>query len=341
MPLSVAWFSGIPSEWDEFVRGQPGWTHFHLFGWRRVIERVFGHECPYLAAYDDTGRLCGVLPLVQVKSWIFGHYLASMPFLNYGGPLGFRHAVQALVERADGLAARAGAELLELRSRHELPLTLRVSHRKITVVLDLPDDPAPLWSGLRAKVRSQVRRPRKEGVTVRFGLDEVEPFHQVFSRHMRDLGTPTLPRGWFEAVAETFPEEVLFGCAYLRERPIAAGCGLRWNGEFEMTWAAALREHNSLAPNMLLYWSFMERAIESGLSLFNFGRCSPGSGTHRFKGQWGSRDEMLWWYQRAWKKKAATPSPDQGAFALGTRLWRRLPLRVANALGPGIVRYIP
>jgi hypothetical protein len=108
-----------------------------------------------------------------------------------------------------------------------------------------------------------------------------------------------------------------------------------------MTWASSLYAYNRISPNMLLYWSFMERAITEGVSLFNFGRCSPGAGTHRFKRQWGSRDEQLHWYQYGSGDQAATPSPDDGAYAWGPKIWRRLPLPVATALGPWIVRSIP
>ena len=158
---------------------------------------------------------------------------------------------------------------------------------------------------------------------------------------MRDLGTPTQPLALFEALAETFPSDVWFGCAYDGKRPIAAGCGLRGRDELEMTWAASLAQYNALAPNMLLYWAFMERAAEQGLSTFNFGRCTPGSGTHRFKQQWGTRDEQLWWYQSGGASGAATPSPTDGKYSLGPRLWKHLPERVATVLGPHIVRYIP
>ncbi len=234
-------------------------------------------------------------------------------------------------------------KLLELRSRTELPLALPVSHRKITVVLDLPGESGQLWKALPAKVRSQVRRPQKEGVEVRFGRDQVEPFFEVFASHMRDLGTPTHGRALFDAVADTFGADAWFGCAYLGGRPVACGAGFVWNGEFEMTWASALSAYNRIAPNMLLYWSFMERAIEHRLGLFNFGRCTPDGGTHRFKRQWGSRDEQLWWYQHApaGASEAATPSPDAGAWSWGPRLWRKLPLPIANALGPRVVKYIP
>jgi FemAB-related protein (PEP-CTERM system-associated) len=250
--------------------------------------------------------------------------------------------VRALAASAVDLAHQDGVKLLELRSRLELPLDLPVSHRKVTVVLDLPSgDPAKLMKSFDAKLRSQVRRPAKEGITVRFGPDQVAPFFEVFSRHMRDLGTPTQPKRLFETIAEVFPD-AWFGCAWLGDQPVAGGAGFVWGTEFEMTWASSLYSFNRLSPNMGLYWAFMERAVSEGLTLFNFGRCSPGAGTHRFKRQWGSRDEQLWWYQLSPAgEPAATPSPDDSAYSWGPRIWRKLPLGVASALGPRIVRGIP
>jgi len=342
MTLTVERFAGSPAEWDTFVRFAETGTSCHLWGWKSTIERVLGHECIYLAARASDGRVDGVLPLVRVSSRLFGSYLVSMPFLNYGGALGSDRAVQALVARALELTRSGDIELLEMRSRNALPVELPVSHRKITVVRDLtPGNPAKVWDSLRAKVRSQVRRPQKEGIVVRFGPDQVDPFFAVFSRHMRDLGTPTQSRHLFEALVEEFPSQVWFGCAYDGAYPVAAGCGFRWNGEFEMTWAASLARYNAVAPNMLLYWAFMERAAEQGLTTFNFGRCTPGSGTHRFKQQWGGRDVPLWWYQHAAGQRAATPSPDDRAFSWGPRVWKRLPLPIANMLGPRVVRLIP
>lgn len=339
---TVAPFNGAADEWDTFVRAQPAATYCHLHAWRGIMERVLGHECLYLAARDGAGALAGVLPLVRVKSVVFGHYLVSMPFLNYGGPVGTPSAVAALTDAAVSIARRDGAKLLELRSRIEQPLALDVSHRKITVVLDLPASSEALMKQFDAKLRSQVRRPQKEGVTARFGAAEVDPFFDVYAAHMRDLGTPTQSRALFHAIAAAFGDDVWFAACYLDGEPVAAGCGFRFGTEFEMTWASSLRAHNRASPNMLLYWATMSRCIDEGLGAFNFGRCSPGGGTHRFKQQWGSRDEPLWWYARgSGSAPAATPSPHDAVYSWGPRLWRRLPLPVANALGPRIVRFIP
>jgi serine/alanine adding enzyme len=343
-------FAGTGVEWDTFVRSHADATPCHLYGWRDVMRTVFGHECVYLEARDGAGRLAGVLPLVRVKSPLFGHFLVSMPFLNYGGPIGSTSAIALLAAAAAERAKRDGVTLLELRSRGPWPVTpasgWTTSTRKITVVRDLPGGGAPaLWKQLDGKVRSQVRRPQKEGITVQIGPDQLAPFFEVFAQHMRDLGTPTQPRRLFEAIATAFPDDVWFGCAYLGGAPVAAGCGFRWRGEFEMTWASALVAHKRISPNMLLYWSFMERAADMGLTTFNFGRCTPGSGTHRFKSQWGARDEQLWWYDwhagTAGGRAAKTPSPDDSAYAWGPRVWKRMPLAVATALGPRIVKYIP
>lgn len=336
-------FTGVAAEWDAFGARFPGWTHFHRHAWLDVLRRVHGHECLALAARDDAGALAGILPLVQVKSALFGHYLVSMPFLNYGGPLGTGEGVRALASEAVRLADERGAKLLELRSRVELPLDLPVSHRKITVVLDLvPGDPDKVFNGFKAKLRSQVRKPQKEGVEIRFGADQVEPFYEVFAQHMRDLGTPAQPLSLFRGIARTFPDDAWFGVAWHQGRPVACGCGFVWKKEFEMTWASSLVSAAAVAPNMGLYWAFMERATQQGLEVFNFGRCTEGSGTHRFKKQWGSRDEPLWWYQHTRAGvAAATPSPDDGAYSWGPRLWRHLPVPIATIVGPRIVRYIP
>lgn len=341
MSISVERFDGLEEEWDDFASRQPGHTHFHRLRWRALITQVFGHECIYLAARDADDRLVGVLPLVRVRSFVFGHYLVSMPFLNYGGPLGTEAGVRALVDAAISISQRENVKLLELRSRLPLPVSLQASHRKITVLRDLPSAAGDLFEQFDSKLRNQIRRPQKEGVTVRFGPDQVVPFFRVFAQHMRDLGTPAQPLAFFREIARQFPDDCWFACAYLGGKPVAGGCGFCFSDEFEMTWASSLRSYNRQAPNMLLYWSCMERAIGEGVRVFNFGRCTTGTGSHRFKMQWGGRETPLWWYGFATSPGTTTPSPTDRRLRWGPRLWRRLPESIATTLGPSIVRYIP
>jgi FemAB-related protein (PEP-CTERM system-associated) len=340
--VRVGPFDGTAGEWDTFVRSTEGSSFCHAYTWRPLIERVFGHRTSYLCARNEQGQLMGALPLVLVQSALFGKYLVSMPFLSYGGPVGTPDAIRALAGAATVLAGTERVRLLELRARSALPLDLPASTRKVTVVLDLAGRTAEeQFRRFDTKLRSQVRRPIKEGMTVRFGPDQVQPFYGVFARHMRDLGTPVMPRRWFTAIVDTFGDEAWCGCVYKDDEPVAGGLGFRWGAEFEITWASSLRSYSRQAPNMLLYWAFIERALGQGVRYFNFGRCTPGGGTHRFKRQWGAEDEQLWWYQGGAGTTDRTPSPDAGIFALATRVWQRLPLPLTNALGPSIVRGIP
>ena len=223
--------TGSESEWDEFAATQKGYTHFHRLRWRTVIERVFGHECVYLAARDAAGKLIGILPLVRVRSVVFGHYLVSMPFVNYGGPVGTDAAIRALVTEAVAVARRDRVKLLEMRSSVPLDTPLPVSHRKVTVLLDLPGTSADLFRRFSPKLRNQIRKPQKEGVSVAFGREQLEPFFSVFARNMRDLGTPTQSLMFFREIANQFPEDCWIACAYLDGQPVAGGCGLRFGDE--------------------------------------------------------------------------------------------------------------
>jgi FemAB-related protein (PEP-CTERM system-associated) len=332
---------GNLAAWDAFVARADGSSFCHLAAWRDILTDVLGVECLYRLVSDRSGALQGVLPLVRVRSWLFGHYLVSLPFLNDGGPLGSPEARRQLVEDAVAEARRSRADLLELRTRDGAALDLPVSSRKITVLRPLPATPEALFASFPSKLRSQIRRPLKDGLTVRFGPDQRDAFYDVFARTMRDLGTPVLPRAFFERLVVAFPDLVEFGVVYRGDRPLAGGCGFVWREEFEMTWAGALRESRALAANMLLYWAFMEHMIARGVRVFNFGRCTPGGGTHHFKKQWGGADVPLPWHQYASGGVKATPSPDDPALSWGPRLWRRLPLPIANRLGPRLVRFLP
>lgn len=343
MTPTVEPFEGSTEEWDAALAEFEGSSFCHRMGWRSVMEEALGHSTFWMAARGPDGALEGLLPLVRVRSRLFGDYLVSMPFLNYGGPVGSEEGRRVLAEWAARTAAELRVDLLELRNR--LPQNvdgLVTNARKLTVVKELPDSAEELWEkGIKAKVRSQVRRPMKEGMEIRFGAELVDDFYAVFSTTMRDLGTPVLPHRFFRKIAEAFGDSAIFAVVEHQGEPVAAGCGLTWKGEFEITWAGSSREHSRLAPNMLLYWGLMEESVRRGLTAFNFGRCSEDSGTHRFKRQWGSDDHPLPWLQWSPSGVPSTPDPDSPKFRAATNVWRRLPVGVTNVIGPRLSRVIP
>ena len=330
------------AHWDRYVASAPLSTFCHQAAWREIMTAVLGHESFYFAAIDERGDWRGVLPLVRVRS-LLGHYLISLPFLNDGGPLGDPDAQQSLVEYAVAEAKRSGASLLEMRSREVVPGPVTPSYRRVAVHLSLPSSIDELWaSTLRAKLRSQIRRPGKEGMTFRCGAAELDGFYTVFARNMRDLGTPVLPRAFFERGASSFGASMIFAAVYNSTgAPVAGACCLHWRDELEVTWASSLKEYNRLSPNMLLYASLMEEAIDRDVKVFNFGRCTPGGSTHRFKQQWGGRDVPLPW--PFWSRHAAVgvPSAKNPFYRLATAAWSHLPVGVANRLGPVLARLLP
>lgn len=324
-------------EWDRFVQTAPGATFSHLYAWREIAARVMRQEPFYLAAWGADGSIRGVLPLVRLRSLAFGERYVSVPFLNDGGPIGDPDAVAALLEYAIELTGGPNGHL-ELRCREPLEGSSPSNH-KVTVLLDLPPDPDALWTALPSKVRSQVRRPQKSGMTAEFGLEQLPAFYDVWSRNMRDLGTPVLPRRFFESVAKAFPERFIVGCVYREGEPVAAGAGFLFREEFEITWASSLRVHSREAPNMLLYWEFMSRAIESEARVFNFGRCTPGESTHRFKMQWGGESVPLGWVVH---RRSGADDAGPGRIArMASSAWRRLPVPVANFIGPAVAQQLP
>lgn len=334
------------ARWDRYVESSPGGSLYHLTRWQRVIEDVFGHETFYWQANDAEGRLLGVLPLVRLKSLLFGDYQVSMPYFNYGGAIGVAPEVEeALMRRAAEAARGLGCRHLEFRDEHVRSGGWPVREDKVVMERELPSDPEVLWKDLGGKLRAQVRRPYKEdGETeIRIGgSDLLDPFYSVFARNMRDLGTPVYPRRFFAAILESFPELSRIVVVRHQRQAVAAAFLVEHKQRMEIPWASSLREFNRSGVNMLLYWEVLKLAIERGNRVFDFGRSTVGGGTYRFKQQWGAKPRPLHWHY--WLRDGGEPprlNPDNPKYRLAIRAWQRLPLPVTTWLGPKIVRNLP
>jgi serine/alanine adding enzyme len=346
MPLDIAVEEASVNDaaWDRFVVQQPDANGYHLMGWRRVIESAFGHPTFYLKAGDETGTVRGVLPLVYLSSRMFGRFLVSLPFVNYGGVVASDPAARgALLDRAVRIAKRLGAGHIELRHDALGDLSWPSKQHKVSMRLELPESFSSLWSGFAAKLRSQIRRAEKESMSFKIGGEElVDDFYEIFSRNMRDLGTPIYGRSFFHQILRQFSDSAHVAVVYLRQLPVAAGFLYGFRTLLEIPWASSDRRYNHLAPNMLLYKSVLEYACEQGYRVFDFGRSTPDSGTYRFKQQWGAAPvELYWHYWLADGRPLPDLSPSNPKYRLATSLWRRLPLGVSRRLGPSIVKFIP
>jgi FemAB-related protein (PEP-CTERM system-associated) len=332
------------TRWGTFVDQHPDATGYHLWAWKGIFERVFGHRTIYLMAERD-GVTSGVLPLVAFRSPLFGRFLVSLPFVNYGGVLATdESSANALVARAASLARELRAAHVELRHRSRRFEGLTPKEHKVSMLLPLPSAADTLWAGLDRKVRNQVRKAEKSGlVPDTAGAETLTDFYAVFAHNMRDLGTPVYSRRLFEEVLRAFPDRAHL--VIIREtgggRPVAAGFTWRWRDTVEVPWASSLREFNAMSPNNLLYWTIIQRAIGDGASVLDFGRSTPGEGTFQFKRQWGAEPLPLCWEYDLIQGDMPDHSPKNAKFSLAIDVWKRLPLAVTNLLGPHIVRSIP
>lgn len=340
IPVSIALATSKDRvEWNDFVSRHPHGSTFHRHEWLDVYRDVYGHDTPYLVARRGEA-ISGLLPLVRVRSLVFGHYLVSSPYVSYGGPIGDTESETALAQHAASLSQ--GAKLVELRSRHAVETTLDPITRKLTVLLDLVSgDYDATFKAFNGKLRSQIRRADRDGLRVEFGPTHLRAFHQVFAEHMRDLGSPAHSLHFFERLTAALGEMVWVGVAYLDDVPVAGGFAIENGTEVEISWASSLRRYQKVSPNMALYGAFIRRACEQKFSVFNFGRCTPGSGTHKFKQQWGTRDESLTWYQLRSGSDEAPPSQEGRLFSLATRVWQHLPLGITTPLGARLIGGIP
>lgn len=334
--------------WDAFVLSHPQAGAYLASAWKQAVEQGYGHRTQYLAAFQDD-TMTGCLPLVLIKPPVplYRARLVSLPFCDYGGLLADDPQTgAALVERAVHLAKelRAGLEI-----RCPGPNQAIEAHGgfaqvtdKCRMLLELPGSSKDLWAGFKSKLRSQVNRAGKDGLVCKLGQEELlADFYQVFSRNMRDLGSPVHGLAWIAAVLDAYGDRARVGVVNAGDHPAAAGIILAHARTMVIPWASALREYNRLSPNMLLYWAFLEFAANNGFQWFDFGRSTPGEGTYKFKQQWGAKPAPLAWYRLGADPAAKEGESDSGTVRRAVEaLWQRLPVALTTTLGPRLRKYI-
>lgn len=331
---------GDQEPWDTFVNTRADAAGYHSWNWRRVFTNAFGHEPVYLIARHGQ-QVAGVLPLVQIKSLLFGNSLTSLPFLNYGGVVAdTANAAETLIAAASEQAQARRCKHVELRHVARQFPDLPCKTHKVAMHLPLT---AAIWDDLDRKVRNQIRKAEKSGLVVERGGEELlGDFYTVFARNMRDLGTPVYSRRLFQEVLRTFPDRAQLHIVRLKNQPIAAGLTYRTASMVQLPWASSIREFNALCANVLLYWDAIQFAQSTGAGVFDMGRSTPNEGTFKFKAQWGAVPVPLHWeYQLCSAGSLPNVSPANPKFQLAIALWQKLPLGVATRVGPLIVRAIP
>jgi FemAB-related protein (PEP-CTERM system-associated) len=330
-------------EWDEYVANSELATAYHLYGWKNVIEKSFGHKTFYLMAKDG-GKIRGVLPLVFMKSRMFGTFLCSLPFLNYGGISADNDKITLLLfEKAVDIAKKESVRHIEFRHVQKRGLDLPSKVHKVTMILNLPPNSENLWKKFRSEIRNRIRKAEKAGLKINKGdITHLDDFYRVFAINMRDLGTPVYSKTFFKNMLEEFPDSVRIFSVLLKHEVIGAGILVFFKDTLEMPWVSSMRKYFKLAPNNLLYWEAIKYACEKGLKYFDFGRSSWNSGTFTFKKRWGAQPKQLHW--QYWLRQGSElpeVNPDNPKYGTAIKIWQKLPVPITKLIGPRIVKYIP
>lgn len=323
---------------DAYVAAQGG-TVFHTADWLLAIEQGSGQAAVGLVA-ERGGELCGWLPLTQVHSPLFGRALVSSGFGVEGGILASdRKAAMALTAAAQELAVRRSCSEVELRGG-EPPEGWRVQEdAHCAFARDLAADDEAELLAIPRKARAEVRKGLKNELEVTVGTAESDrvDHYAVYAESVRNLGTPVFPRSLFDAVLDRLDADILT----LRHEgaPVASVLSLYHDGAVLPYWGGGIAAARNLRANDRMYYELMLHARRRGVERFDFGRSKTGSGPYHYKKNWGFEPRPLVYAK--WTApgcEARDVDPNSAAHSAKIAAWQRLPLSIANRIGPLIAR---
>jgi FemAB-related protein (PEP-CTERM system-associated) len=338
--------------WNEYVNHQAHASPYHLFAWKQSIEYSYHQKSYYLMALDNQNQITGILPTILIKPPLGYATLCSLPYCDRGEALADSPAiVEQLISKANELRQILKAQRYEYRSTKLTTYVLNAQHatlepQKVRMILELPEKSEVLLAGFKAKLRSQIKKAEKNDLIYEIGNNEylVSAFYDVFTANMRDLGSPTHSKCWFECISRFYAENCIISIVKSNCIPIGAGLILINGKTATIPWASTLRKYNKLAPNMMLYWSLLKYATDNDCQQFDFGRSSIGEGTFKFKQQWGAKPVALDWktYPEIINKEVKADNLHQNSSLRQTAeyIWRKLPLTLTIQLGSRVRKYI-
>jgi FemAB-related protein (PEP-CTERM system-associated) len=335
--------SASETAWDLFVEATPAGTFFHRAGWAKVIETAFGHTTHYCFTERD-GAITGVLPLGRVKTLLFGDALISNPFCVYGGPLATdAESEAALTAEAESLLVRTGASALEFRHLSSVVDATATGWTErpdlyVTFRKEFEGDHERTLKAIPRKQRAMVRKGIQNGLSSITSRD-VAVLHRIYAESVRNLGTPVFSRRYFQILLDVFGRAADIVTVLDQEVPIASVLNFYFRDEVLPYYGGGSAAARSRAGNDFLYWETMRRAGDRGFRLFDFGRSKIGTGSFSFKRNWGFEPAALH-YRFRLKPGETIPdhNPLNPKYRMFIAAWKRLPLPMANLLGPFIVR---
>lgn len=325
--------------WNAYVAGHQAATFFHRFEWGSVIEKTYGHRPVFLMAKSADGVVTGILPLIHVKTTLFGSALISTAFTVGGGVLADDTASeQALMFAAARLGEERGVDYVELRGGNGGEGWLKKSETYAGFVADIPADEDENLKMIPRKKRADVRKGIKAEAEGSLTVDrsgDIDRFYALYAESVRNLGTPVLPKRLITNLVEAFGEAVDIAVIRAGGEPVAALASF-WHKDTVLPYyGGAAPAARQLHAYDFMYWSQMRHAISRGCRQFDFGRSKAGTGAYDYKRYWGFEPQPLTYHYNLVKaEEMPDVNPNNPKFRLLTKTWQKLPLPVANIVGP-------
>jgi FemAB-related protein (PEP-CTERM system-associated) len=331
------------ARWDAYVHAHADATFFHRAGWQRVLQEAMGHRTWFYYVERD-GAIEGVLPLCQVHSRLFGHWLGALPFCVYGGPVASNSAAATMLdEAADALARTLGVGHLEYRCVQPLHPGEQLWQGKplyVTFRKAISGNDDDNLNAIPRKQRAMVRKGIKLGLQGEVD-QHVDRFYLAYASSVHRLGTPVFARRYFALLKQVFGDACEVRVITHQGAVVAGVLSFFFRGDVLPYYGGGMPAARALAGNDFMYWDLMRAAAARGCRRFDFGRSKVGTGAYDFKKNWGFAPEPLGYEYRLYRAPAVPENnPLNPKFRLFIALWQRMPLALANALGPHIVKHL-
>ncbi len=326
------------ARWDAFVEACHEATFFHRAGWQAVIEQAFGHKTWFFFAELD-GEIIGVLPLAEIKSRLFGHSLSSLPFCVYGGAAVIDECARSVLENAAvDLAQKLGVGHIEFRNEESRNTNRLRNELYVTFKREIDADEEKNMLAIPRKQRAMVRKGIKFGLQSELDT-ETERFFDAYSQSVHRLGTPVFSRKYFVLLKRIFGQQCEVMTITHEGKTVASVMSFYFRDAVLPYYGGGTDEARNLAANDFMYWELMRRASARGLKVFDFGRSKVGTGAYDFKKNWGFEPKALQ-YEYSLIRANAMPenNPLNPKYRLFIKMWQKMPIGLANLLGPHIVK---
>ena len=339
----IEYNNSYKKKWNAYVESQQNSSISHYIEWKDIITETFQIKSNYLIAVNENQEIEGILPLFLMRN-IFGKkFLISNPIANYSGICtNSGEVTQLFISYLKIKCTTLNVEYLELRQLNQIINDLHQKDSFVNYYLDLNGNEDSVWKNkLTPTVRNQVRKADKFQL-VFCENETIDVFYAVYSHNMRDLGSPPIPKIYFQKIKEKLGEKVNVLSVYHNNKPICVMFVIKEKNFFSIPWASSLRKFNFMCPNNFIYWHAIKKAINEGYKIFDMGRSTKSTGTSHFKKQWGAIPIPLnYSYILNNAKEIPLDDASNNKYDFAIKIWKKLPIIVSNLVGPKLIKYLP